>query len=98
MSGLPRGADIGVEVRSLAGSPWPAAETDTYCRAWHAVGLSFGLQVESPENGNFPGIGRRFLGIFGPKNSNMGLQRLLAMRKARVSRALLIQRRKFPET
>ena len=36
--------------------------------------------------------------MFGPKSSNIGLQRLLAMRKARVWRAFLIQRRKFPET
>jgi hypothetical protein len=38
------------------------------------------------------------LGILDPKSSNVGLQRLLAMRKARVWRAFLIQRRKFSET
>jgi hypothetical protein len=36
--------------------------------------------------------------MFGPKSLNIGLQRLLAMRKARVWRAFLIQRRKFSET
>jgi hypothetical protein len=36
--------------------------------------------------------------MFGPKSSNIGLQRLLAMRKAHVWRAFLIQRRKFSET
>jgi hypothetical protein len=62
------------------------------------VALFFGLQGESPENGSFPGFGWRLLGMFGPKSSNIGLQRLLAMRKARVWRAFLIQRRKFSET
>ena len=33
--------------------------------------------------------------MFGPKSSNIGLQRLLAMRKARIWRAFLIRRRKF---
>src|ERR1700704_3419496 len=33
-----------------------------------------------------------------PKSSNIGLQRLLAMRKARIWRAFLIQRKKFSET
>ena len=36
--------------------------------------------------------------MYGPKSSNIGLQRLLAIRKARVWRAFLIQRRKFSET
>jgi hypothetical protein len=58
----------------------------------------FRLQSESPENGNFPGFGWRLLGMFGPKSSNIGLQRLLAMRKARVWQAFLIQRRKFSKT
>jgi hypothetical protein len=48
------------------------------------VELFFGLQGESPENGSFLGFGWRLLGIFGPKSSNIGLQRLLAKRKARV--------------
>jgi hypothetical protein len=62
------------------------------------VELFFGLQSESPENGSFLGFGWRLLGILGPKSSNIGPQRLLAMRKARVYRAFLIQRRKFSET
>jgi len=36
--------------------------------------------------------------MFGPKSSNIGLPRLLAMRKARIWRAFLIRRRKFSET
>jgi hypothetical protein len=36
--------------------------------------------------------------MFGPKSSNIGLRRLSAIRKARVWRAFLIQRRKFSET
>ena len=35
--------------------------------------------------------------MFGPKSSNIGLQRLLAMRKAHISRAFLIKERKFSE-
>jgi hypothetical protein len=48
------------------------------------VDLFFGLQDESPENGSFLGFGWRLLGILGQKSSNIGLQRLIAMRKARV--------------
>jgi hypothetical protein len=48
------------------------------------VDLFFGLQGESPENGSFLGFGWRLLGILSPKSSNIGLQRLLAMRKARI--------------
>jgi hypothetical protein len=44
----------------------------------------YGLQDESPENGSFPGFGWRLSGMFGPKSSNIGLQRLMAMRKARI--------------
>jgi hypothetical protein len=62
------------------------------------VDLFFGLQEASPENGSFPGFGRRLLGVLDPKSSNMGLQRLFAMRKARIWRAFFIQRRKFSET
>jgi hypothetical protein len=62
------------------------------------VDLFFGLQGESPENGSFPGFGWRLLGILGQKSSNIGLQRLMAMRKAHVWRAFLIQRKKFSET
>jgi hypothetical protein len=62
------------------------------------VDLFFGLQRESPENGSFPEFGWRLLGILDPKSSNICLQRLLAMRKARIWRAFLIQRRKFSET
>jgi hypothetical protein len=58
----------------------------------------FGLQGESPENGSFLGFGQRLLGILGQKSSNIGLQRLTAMRKAQVWRAFLIQRKKFSET
>jgi hypothetical protein len=36
--------------------------------------------------------------MFGAKSSNIGLQRLSTMRKARVWRAFLIQRKKFSET
>jgi hypothetical protein len=53
------------------------------------------LQGKSPENGSFLGFGWRLLGILGPKSSNVGLQRLLAMRKARIWRAFLIEERKF---
>jgi hypothetical protein len=60
--------------------------------------LFFGLQGESPENGSFPGFGWRLLGMFGAKSSNINLQRLSAMIKARVWRAFLIQRKKFSET
>jgi hypothetical protein len=73
-------------------------ETKAHCHLWHAVGLFFGLQGESLENGSFLGFGWRLLGILGPRSSNIGLQRLLAMRKAHVLRAFLIQRRKFSET
>jgi hypothetical protein len=59
------------------------------------VHLFFSLQGESPENGSFLGFGWRLLGILGPKSSNVGLQRLLAMRKARIWRAFLIEERKF---
>jgi hypothetical protein len=62
------------------------------------VVLFFGLQGESPENGSFLGFGWRLLGMFGPKSSNIGLQRLLAIRKARIWRAFLIERRKFSQT
>jgi hypothetical protein len=53
------------------------------------------LQGKSPENGSFLGFGWRLLGILGPKSSNVGLQRLLAIRKARIWRAFLIEERKF---
>jgi len=56
------------------------------------------LQGESPENGSFLGFGWRLLGMFGPKSSNIGLQRLLAIRKARIWRAFLIERKKFSQT
>jgi hypothetical protein len=59
------------------------------------VHLFFGLQGESQENGSFLGFGQRLLGILCPKSSNVGLQRLLAMRKARIWRAFLIEERKF---
>jgi hypothetical protein len=36
--------------------------------------------------------------MFGPKSSNIGLRRLLAMRKAHIWRAFLIRRWKFSET
>jgi hypothetical protein len=36
--------------------------------------------------------------MFRPKSSNIGLQRLLAIRKARIWRAFLIERRKFSQT
>jgi hypothetical protein len=49
-------------------------------------GLFFGLQGKSPESGSFLEFGWRLLGMFGPKSSNIGLQRLLAMRKARIWR------------
>jgi hypothetical protein len=62
----------------------PLAETERDCHVQHAVELFFGLQSESPENGSFLGFGWRLLGILGPKSSNIGRQRLLAMRKARV--------------
>jgi hypothetical protein len=48
------------------------------------VDLFFGLRGESPKNGSFLGFGWRLLGILGQKTSNIGLQRLMAMRKARV--------------
>src|SRR5216684_736103 len=57
--------------------------------------LFFGLRCQSPENGSFPGFAWRLLGILGPKSSNVGLQRLLAIRKARIWRAFLIEERKF---
>jgi hypothetical protein len=53
------------------------------------------LQGKSSENGSFLGFGWRLLGILGPKSSNVGLQRLLAIRKARIWRAFLIEERKF---
>jgi hypothetical protein len=37
------------------------------------VGIFFGHQGESPENGSFPGFGWRLLGMFGSKSSNIGL-------------------------
>jgi hypothetical protein len=73
-------------------------ETKAHCQVYHAVVLFFGLQGESPENGSFLGFGWRLLGMLGQKSSNIGLQRLLAMRKARIWRAFLVQRRKFSET
>jgi hypothetical protein len=42
------------------------------------VALFFGLQGKSSENGSFLEFGWRLLGMFGPKSSNIGLQRLLA--------------------
>jgi hypothetical protein len=48
------------------------------------VEIFFGLQGESLENGSFLGFGWRLLGILGPESPNIGLQRLSAMRKARV--------------
>ena len=36
--------------------------------------------------------------MFRPKSSNIGLQRLLSIRKARIWRAFLIERRKFSQT
>jgi hypothetical protein len=68
------------------------------CGAQHAVDLFFGLQGESPENGSFLGFGWRLLAVLGQKGSNIGLRRLLAMRKAHVWWAFFIQRRKFSET
>jgi hypothetical protein len=59
-------------------------ETKAHCHVYHTVCLFFSLQGESPENGSFLGFGWRLLGILGPKSSNVGLQRLLAMRKARI--------------
>jgi hypothetical protein len=59
------------------------------------VGLFFGLQGESPENGSFPGFGWRLSGIFGRKSANAGLQRLSTIRKARIWRAFLVKKRKF---
>jgi hypothetical protein len=61
------------------------------------VGLFFGLQGQSPKNRSFLGFGRRLLGILGPKSSIIGLQRLMAMRKARIWRAFLTKERKFSE-
>jgi hypothetical protein len=55
------------------------------------------LQGESPENGSFLQFDWRLSGILGPKSANVSLQRLLAMRKARISRAFLIKERKFSE-
>jgi hypothetical protein len=59
------------------------------------VYLFFGLQGESPENGSFLGFGWRLLGILGPKSSNVGLQRLLTMRKARHWRAFLLLKKEI---
>jgi hypothetical protein len=61
------------------------------------VALFFGLQGKSPENGSFLEFGWRLLGMFSPKSSNISLQRLSAMRKARIWRAFLIKERKFSE-
>jgi hypothetical protein len=61
------------------------------------VDLFFRLHGESPENGSFLGFGWRLSGILRPKSSIIGLQRLLAMRKARIWRAFLIKERKFSE-
>jgi hypothetical protein len=58
--------------------------------------LVFGLQGDSLENGSFLGFGWRLLGILGPK-FDVGLWRLLAMRKARIWQAFLIEERKFSE-
>jgi hypothetical protein len=52
---------------------------------------------ESLKNGSFIEFGWRLLGILGPKSSNMGLQRLSPMKKARIWRAFLIKKRKFAE-
>jgi hypothetical protein len=70
-------------------------QTKAHCHVYHAVDLFFSLRGESPENGSFLGFGWRLLGILGPKSSNFSLQRLLAMRKARIWRAFLIEERKF---
>jgi hypothetical protein len=59
------------------------------------VDLFFGLRGESPENGSFLEFDRRLSGMLGPKSVNVSLQRLLAMRKARIWRAFLIEERKF---
>src|ERR1700733_902901 len=56
-------------------------ETKAHSHVYHAVYLFLSLRGESPENGSFLGYGWRFLGILGPKSSNAGLQRLLAMKK-----------------
>jgi hypothetical protein len=61
------------------------------------VDLFFGLRGGSPENGNTHRFGWRLLGILRPKSSIIGLQRQLAMRKARIWRGFLIKERKFPE-
>jgi hypothetical protein len=74
-------ADRGPPPASASSLP---AESEACCHVYHAVDLFSGLQGESPENGSFPGFGWRLLGILGPRSSNIGLQRLLAMRKARV--------------
>src|SRR6201998_4051911 len=70
-------------------------ETKAHCYVYHAVYLFFGLQGESPENGSFLGFGWRLLVILGPKSSNVGLQRLLAMRKARHWRAFLLLKKEI---
>jgi hypothetical protein len=75
-------------VRANVGANWPPH---------HAVDLFFGLRGESPENGSFLEFDWRLSGILCPKSANVSLQRLLAMRKARISRAFLIMERKFSE-
>jgi hypothetical protein len=46
---------------------------------------------------SFLGFGWRLLGILGPNSSSVGLQRLLAMRKAPIWRAFLIEESIFSE-
>src|SRR6266704_5524551 len=45
-----------------------SSETEMQCHSWHAVVLFFGLQGGSPENGSFPGFGRRLLGVLAPQS------------------------------
>jgi hypothetical protein len=72
------------------------------------AGLDGRLRLLPPERieiaGNLDPLKREFswirLETFGnsrPKSSNVGLQRLLAMRKARIWRVFLIEERKFSE-
>jgi hypothetical protein len=61
------------------------------------VDLFFGLRGEFPENGSFLEFDWRLSEIHGPKSANVSLQRLLAMRKARISQTFLIKQRKFSE-
>jgi len=71
-------------------APVETFETKAHCHVYHAVVLFFGLRGESPENGSFLEFDWRLSGILGPKSANVSLQRLLAMRKARIWRAFLI--------